>query len=39
VKELLKRAKEGTVTLLYAAKDENHNHAVVLKHYLDEAEK
>ncbi|KAF0996596.1 hypothetical protein BJQ97_03286 [Geobacillus sp. TFV-3] len=24
----------GTVTLLYAAKDEQHNHAVVLKEFL-----
>jgi len=39
VKELLKRLEEGAVTLLYAAKDEIHNHAVVLKHYLDEAQK
>ncbi|HET7616168.1 MAG TPA: DUF488 domain-containing protein [Bacillales bacterium] len=26
--------KEGTVTLLYAAKDEVHNHVVVLRDYL-----
>lgn len=28
--------KEKTVTLLYAAKDEEHNQAVVLKGYLEE---
>ncbi|MGP4081720.1 DUF488 domain-containing protein [Pseudalkalibacillus sp. R45] len=26
--------KDGKVTLLYAAKDQKHNHAVVLKDYL-----
>ncbi len=29
-------AKERDVTLLYAAKDERHNQAVVLKRYLEE---
>jgi uncharacterized protein YeaO (DUF488 family) len=29
------KAKEGDVTLLYAARDENHNNAVALKEYLD----
>ena len=28
-------AKKGTITLLYAAKDEEHNNAVVLKELLD----
>lgn len=32
---LRKLAVEGTVTLLYAAKDEEHNNAVVLKELLD----
>ena len=27
-------ADEATITLLYAAKDEEHNHAIVLKKYL-----
>lgn len=31
LRELTKRAKEGPVTLLYAAKDELHNNAVVLR--------
>lgn len=29
------RAKKGTVTLVYAAKDEAHNNAVALKRYLE----
>jgi uncharacterized protein YeaO (DUF488 family) len=29
------RAAEGTVTLVYAAHDEQVNHAAALKHYLD----
>lgn len=37
VGELLERAEEGTVTLLFAAKDEAHNNAVALKHYLLES--
>jgi uncharacterized protein YeaO (DUF488 family) len=32
---LNQRAKGETVTLLYSAKDEEHNQAVVLKDYLD----
>ncbi|WP_292492504.1 DUF488 family protein [Methanoculleus sp. 10] len=39
-KELLSRlqreANDGTVTLLYAAKDEEHNNAVALKRYIEE---
>lgn len=31
LRELTQRAKEGPVTLLYAAKDESHNNAVVLR--------
>lgn len=34
LKRLKKMADDGTVTLVYAAKDETHNHAVVLKDYL-----
>jgi uncharacterized protein YeaO (DUF488 family) len=36
IDELKQRAKTETVTLLYSAKDEEHNQAVVLKDYLDE---
>ena len=32
--ELRRRAQEGPVTLIYAAKDTHHNHAIVLKHAL-----
>lgn len=35
IHELAKRAKEGTVTLLYGAKDEKINHAVVLKEVIE----
>ncbi|HQD25592.1 MULTISPECIES: DUF488 domain-containing protein [Methanoculleus] len=34
--KLQREAAEGTVTLLYAAKDEEHNNAVALKRYLEE---
>lgn len=33
--ELRAAAEKGTVTLLFAAKDEEHNNAVVLKELLD----
>ena len=32
--ELANRARRGTVTLLYAARDESHNNAVALREYL-----
>lgn len=35
VKTLRERGGTGTVTLLYAARDEAHNQAVVLKDFLD----
>lgn len=35
VNQLLERAENQQVTLLYAAKDEQHNHAIVLKEFLD----
>jgi uncharacterized protein YeaO (DUF488 family) len=35
VAELRKRARRETVTLVYGAKDEEHNDAVVLKEYLE----
>jgi uncharacterized protein YeaO (DUF488 family) len=34
VKVLREKAKEGTVTLVYAARDEEHNGALVLKEFL-----
>jgi uncharacterized protein YeaO (DUF488 family) len=34
VAELKGQAKKGTVTLLYSAKDEQHNQAVALRSYL-----
>ncbi|HEX5169616.1 MAG TPA: DUF488 domain-containing protein [Cyclobacteriaceae bacterium] len=33
---LKEQAKQGTVTLLYGAKDEEHNEALVLKKYLSD---
>jgi uncharacterized protein YeaO (DUF488 family) len=35
VAELKRAAGEGTVTLVYGAKDERHNNAVALKEYLE----
>ncbi|UFS69513.1 DUF488 domain-containing protein [Geomonas sp. RF6] len=35
VRELRGMARQGTVTLLYAARDEEHNNAVVLKEILE----
>lgn len=35
VERLLEKAKEKRLTLLYGAKDETHNQAVVLKVYLE----
>lgn len=34
VDELKALARKGTITLIYAAKDEQHNHAIVLKGFL-----
>jgi uncharacterized protein YeaO (DUF488 family) len=34
-RELLARSHQGRVTLLYAAKDAQHNNAAVLKSYLE----
>lgn len=33
---LRREANDGTVTLLYAARDEAHNNAVALKRYIEE---
>ena len=35
-KPLLKASKRGNVTLLYSARDAEHNNAIVLKSYLEE---
>ncbi|HBC05873.1 MAG TPA: DUF488 domain-containing protein [Aequorivita sp.] len=35
VQQLLDKAKEKRLTLLYGAKDEKHNQAIVLKNYLE----
>ena len=35
IEALLKKARQGTVTLVFAAKDEEKNNAVVLKQYLE----
>lgn len=32
--ELRRQARKGPITLLYAAKDEHHNHAIVLRNVL-----
>lgn len=37
LEDLARRARRSTVTLLYGAKDETHNQAVVLKQVLDES--
>jgi uncharacterized protein YeaO (DUF488 family) len=36
LKELKQLAGKSTVTLLYAARDERHNHALVLKEVIDD---
>lgn len=35
VSDLRKKARSGTVTLVYAARDEDHNNAVALKRFLN----
>ncbi|QWV95524.1 DUF488 domain-containing protein [Geomonas oryzisoli] len=37
LKDLAELAARGTLTLLYAAKDEEHNNAVVLKELLEDS--
>jgi uncharacterized protein YeaO (DUF488 family) len=39
VRVLKEKRKEGTVTLFYAARDEEHNSAVVLKRFLERRKK
>lgn len=36
IEQILSKAKENQVTLLYAARDTEHNEAVVLRDYLNE---
>ena len=36
LKDLLDRARQGTVTLVFAARDEERNNAVVMKTFLDD---
>ena len=38
VEQILSKTKKKRVTLLFAAKDEQHNNAVALKQYLDKAQ-
>ena len=35
IETIIDKAKEGTVTLIYGARDEEHNEALVLKQYLE----
>ncbi|CEK15152.1 DUF488 domain-containing protein [Chthonomonas calidirosea] len=36
LQELVKEARQGNVTLLYSARDTEHNNALVLKSFLEE---
>ena len=38
VKVLKQKIKEGTITLIYGARDEKHNEALVLKQFLEKSE-
>jgi len=35
IDQIVARAKEGDIVLLFSAKDEEHNNAVALKEYID----
>lgn len=35
LKQLVNEARSGMVTLVYAARDEQHNNAIALKEYLE----
>lgn len=39
IETLLRKAQAGPVTLIYSARDREHNAAVALKEYLDKTEK
>jgi uncharacterized protein YeaO (DUF488 family) len=38
IKVLRQKAREGTITLIYGARDEKHNEALVLKQFLERME-
>jgi uncharacterized protein YeaO (DUF488 family) len=38
IKVLNQKAREGTITLIYGARDEKHNEALVLKYILEKSE-
>ena len=38
IKVLKQRVREGTITLIYGARDEKHNEALVLKQFLEKSE-
>ena len=38
IKVLNQKAREGTITLIYGARDEKHNEALVLKQFLEKSE-
>ena len=38
IKVLKQKAREGTITLVYGARDEEHNEALVLKQFLEKSE-
>ena len=38
IRTLVDKARKGTVTLVYGARDEKHNEALVLKHYLEKSQ-
>lgn len=37
IKVLKRKAREGTITLIYGARDEKHNEALVLKQFLEKS--
>lgn len=39
IKVLKQKAREGTITLIYGARDEKHNEALVLKQFLEKIER
>jgi uncharacterized protein YeaO (DUF488 family) len=38
IKALKQKAREGTITLIYGARDQKHNEALVLKQFLEKNE-
>jgi uncharacterized protein YeaO (DUF488 family) len=38
IKALKQKAREGTITLIYGARDQKHNEALVLKQFLEKGE-